>query len=138
MSELLVGIDVGTTRVKALAVGLDGRVVGESEERTPWRHDGACADVDSDALAQLAMMLADRCLDDARVPAGAVVRGIGVTGMAEAGALLDAQGQPCAPTLAWHDPRGLADPIRERVTDEEFWRSCGVRLNSKPSLAKVL
>lgn len=136
--ELLVGIDVGTTRVKALAVTLDGTVVGESEERTPWRHDGACADVDSDVLADLSITLADRCLDDPRVTAGSVVRGIGVTGMAEAGALLDAHGRPCAPTLAWHDPRGLADPIRASVTDAEFWRSCGVRLNSKPSLAKVL
>lgn len=136
--ELLVGIDVGTTRVKALAVTVDGRVVGESEARTPWRHDGACADIDADVLADLAMSLADRSLEDPRVPPGSVVRGIGVTGMAEAGALLDAQGRPCAPTLAWHDPRGLAEPIRERTTDEEFWRTCGVRLNSKPSLAKVL
>lgn len=136
--ELLVGIDVGTTRVKALAVCLDGRVVGESEAPTPWRHDGACADIDSDTLAQLAMTVADRCLDDPRVPAESTVRGIGVTGMAEAGALLDGEGRPCAPTLAWHDPRGLAGPIRERVSSEEFWRACGIRLNSKPSLAKVL
>lgn len=58
--------------------------------------------------------------------------------MAEAGALLDAAGRPCAPTLVWHDPRGLSDPIRARVSREEFWRACGIRLNSKPSLAKVL
>ena len=138
MSDLLVGIDVGTTRVKALAVGLDGHVVGEAEAPTPWRHDGACADVDSDVLASVAMTVADSCLDDPRVPADATVRGVGVTGMAEAGALLDASGRPCAPTLVWHDPRGLAEPIRARVGREEFWRACGIRLNSKPSLAKVL
>lgn len=138
MSELLVGIDVGTTRIKALAVTLDGSVVGEADAPTPWRHDGACADIESDVLAHLAMTVADHCLDGPRVPAGSVVRGIGVTGMAEAGALLDEAGRPCAPTLAWHDPRGLADPIRERVAREEFWRACGIRLNSKPSLAKVL
>lgn len=136
--ELLVGIDVGTTRVKALAVSLGGEVVGEAEAPTPWRHEGACADIDSDVLAHVAMTVADRSLDDPRVPPGSTVRGIGVTGMAEAGALLDAEGHPCAPTLAWHDPRGLAGPIRERVADEEFWRACGIRLNSKPSLAKVL
>ena len=95
--ELLVGIDVGTTRVKALAVSLDGRGRGESEAPTPWHHEGACADIDSDDLARLAMTVADRCLDDARIPASSAVRGIGVTGMAEAGALLDAQGRPCAP-----------------------------------------
>lgn len=138
MAELLVGIDVGTTRIKALAVSLDGTVVGEREAPTPWHHDGACADIDSDVLATLAMSVADACLDDPRVPAGAIVRGIGVTGMAEAGVLLDAAGRPCAPTLVWHDPRGLVEPIRARVSDEDFWRACGVRLNSKPSLPKVL
>lgn len=138
MTELLVGIDVGTTRVKALAVTRTGAVVGEAEETTPWRHEGACADIDARLLADVAMRVADRSLDDARIPVDAVVRGVGVTGMAEAGALLDAGGEPCAPTLVWHDPRGLADPIRARVSREEFWRTCGVRLNSKPSLAKIL
>lgn len=138
MGDLLVGIDVGTTRVKALAVALDGTVVGEAEAITPWRHDGACADIDADVLADVAMSVADRALDDARVPAQGVVRGIGITGMAEAGALLDASGRPCAPTLVWHDPRGLVEPIRARVGREEFWRACGIRLNSKPSLAKIL
>lgn len=138
MSELLVGIDVGTTRVKAVSVTASGDVVGEAEQPTPWRHDGACADIDAGLLAEVAMSVADLSLDDERVPAGAVVRGVGVTGMAEAGALLDADGRPCAPTLVWHDPRGLAEPIRARVSREEFWRTCGIRLNSKPSLAKVL
>jgi sugar (pentulose or hexulose) kinase len=138
MSELLVGVDVGTTRVKALAVSPQGLVLGEAEAPTPWRLDGACADVDSDVLAGVAMSVADSCLDDARVPTGSQVRAVGVTGMAEAGALLDRAGRPCAPTLVWHDPRGLAEPIRARVGREEFWRTCGIRLNSKPSLAKVL
>ena len=137
-SDLLVGIDVGTTRVKALAVTLGGQVVGECEAPTPWRHDGACADIESDTLAELAMAVADRSLDGSRVPVESIVRGIGVTGMAEAGALLDAHGRPCAPTLAWHDPRGLVEPIKARVSREDFWRACGIRLNSKPSLAKVL
>jgi sugar (pentulose or hexulose) kinase len=138
MSELLVGIDVGTTRVKALAVTCSGIVVGEAEQTTPWRHDGACADIDADVLADVAMRVADRALDDERIPAGSRVLGVGVTGMAEAGALLDSAGRPCAPTLVWHDPRGLAEPIRARVSREDFWRACGVRLNSKPSLAKIL
>ncbi len=138
MTEVLVGIDVGTTRIKAVAVGVDGAVLGEADAVTPWRHDGACADSDADLLAATAMRVADQCLDDERVPSGARVRGVGVPGIAEAGALLDEHGRPCAPTLAWYDPRGLAEPIRARVTRQEFRRACGIRLNSKPSLAKVL
>lgn len=136
--DVLIGIDVGTTRIKALAVTPAGDVVGEAAATTPWRHDGACADVDADLLARTAMDVADATLDDPRVGAEPSVRGIGVTGIAEAGALLDAEGRPCAPIMAWYDPRGLDGPIRERVEREEFWRTCGIRLNSKPSLAKVL
>ena len=136
--DLLIGIDVGTTRIKALAVTPSGDVVGEAAHTTPWRHEGACADVDAQVLAATAMQVASATLDDRRSPAHATVRGIGVTGIAEAGALLDAAGQPCAPILAWYDPRGLDAPIRAVVSREEFWRTCGIRLNSKPSLAKVL
>lgn len=135
---LLIGIDVGTTRIKALAVTLAGDVLGESDAPTPWRYDGPCADVDARLLADTAVSVALRTLDAPSVPGDADVVGIGVTGIAEAGALLDASGTPCAPVLAWYDPRGLADPIRARVTPEDFWRHCGIRLNSKPSLAKVL
>lgn len=136
--EILVGVDVGTTRIKALAVGLDGSVLGEAHAITPWHHDGPCADIDPQLLADTAIDVAARTLEAAGVPADGLVRGIGVTGMAESGALLDVLGKPCAPMLAWYDPRGLADPVRATVTREEFWRHCGVRLNSKPSLAKVL
>ena len=137
-SDVLVGVDVGTTRIKALAVALDGTVLGEADAVTPWRHDGPCADVDPRVLADAAIDVAVRSLDDPRVPPTAPVRGIGVTGIAEAGALLDVDGSPCAPMLAWYDPRGRAEPIRARVQARDFWRHCGIRLNSKPSLAKVL
>ncbi len=38
---LVVGIDAGTTRVKALAVDLSGRVVAQAAEPTPWVRSGA-------------------------------------------------------------------------------------------------
>jgi sugar (pentulose or hexulose) kinase len=63
---------------------------------------------------------------------------VGATGIAEAGVLLDDHGQPCAPALAWFDPRGDAARIREAVSPREFQRATGRRLNSKPSVAKIL
>src|SRR4051812_45870796 len=36
-SPVLVGIDVGTTRVKAVAIDLQGNVQAEAAEHTPWR-----------------------------------------------------------------------------------------------------
>jgi sugar (pentulose or hexulose) kinase len=66
------------------------------------------------------------------------VRAIGVTGIAETGALLDGSGQPVAPALAWFDPRGLAGAIKEVVSPRDFQRATGGGgLNSKPSIAKI-
>ena len=44
--DLVVGIDAGTTRVKALAVDLSGRVVAQAAEPTPWVRSGAEAQMD--------------------------------------------------------------------------------------------
>lgn len=133
--QVLVGVDAGTTSVKALAVGLDGSVLGESSTPTPWRHDGPLADADAHDLAGVAIATAAEAADQV----GDVdVIGIGVTGIAEAGALVDAAGDPCAPVLAWFDPRGDSAAVRAAVTPRDYQRATGRRLNSKPSLMKIL
>jgi sugar (pentulose or hexulose) kinase len=43
---LLLGVDIGTTRVKALALTPDGTEVGAAERVTPWNHAGRHTDVD--------------------------------------------------------------------------------------------
>ena len=134
--DLVVGLDVGTTRVKALAVGLDGTVVAEHAIETPWVHRGAEAEVDPALLAGTAVEVLTVLA--AAFPDGAHVLGIGVTGIAEAGVLIDADGTPLAPALAWHDPRGDVETLRTAIGREAFHATIGMRLNSKPSIAKIL
>jgi len=138
--EILVGVDVGTTSIKALAVSPDGRVLGEASRPTPWRHDGARADVHPTLLADTAVAV---CADAATTAAAAaggtsVVRSVGVTGIAETGALLDARGAPCAPALAWFDPRGDAQAVKDAIGRTPFQRATGTRLNSRLSICKIL
>lgn len=135
---LFVGLDVGTTSLKAVAVDLAGTVVGESALPTPWRHRGAESDCDPGELAAVARRVLAGVVDDARFPSGVPVRGVGVTGMAEAGVLLDADGRVCAPALAWHDPRGEVELLEREIGHDAFHRHVGMRLNSKPSVAKIL
>jgi sugar (pentulose or hexulose) kinase len=66
------------------------------------------------------------------------VLGLGVTGMAEAGVLLDASGRALGPILAWHDPRGDLETIRREIGQEAFERTVGMPLDATPSLAKIL
>ncbi len=134
--QILVGVDCGTTSIKALAVSLSGEVLALASRPTPWRHHGPNSDIDPRVLADTAIAV---CAEAAgSVPGGVEVVGIGTTGIAEAGILLDSHGEPCAPTLAWFDPRGEAGPIKEVVSRRDFQRATGRRLNSKPSFAKIV
>ena len=133
--QILVGVDCGTTSIKAVAVGLDGTVVSSASRPTPWHHQGPNSDIDPTVLAETAIAV---CAEAADAVEDSTVAAIGVTGIAECGALLDARGRPCAPALAWFDPRGDASPIKAVVSRAEFQRATGRRLNSKPSFAKIM
>ena len=139
-TEVLVGVDVGTTSVKAIACSLSGAVLASASMPTPWRRDGPHADIDPRELADVTIAVCADVASDERLgsPGSAVVRGIGVTGIAETGVLLDSAGNPCAPALAWFDPRGDVQALRDRIDRTEFQRATGVRLNSKPSIAKIM
>ncbi len=132
---MLIGVDVGTTRVKAVAIDPDGRTLGGAERHTPWQRDDAGhAEIDPIALATLVKAVcADAVsgLDDR-------VLGIGVTGMAETGVLTDGSGRPLAPAIAWHDPRGDVDAIERELGAETFQSVTGLPLTALPSLSKLL
>jgi sugar (pentulose or hexulose) kinase len=134
--EVLVGVDVGTTSIKALAVTPEGEILSWASRETPWRHHGPLADADPRELASVTIAV---CAEAASAAGPEVlVRSVGVTGIAEAGVLIDGAGAACAPALAWFDPRGDAAAVRAVVEARDFQRATGRRLNSKPSLMKVL
>lgn len=131
--EVLLGVDVGTSSIKAVAVDPSGRVLASHAQPTPWHHEGPHFDIEPRLLADAVITVLSRAAEQAD---GHVV-GIGVTGIGETGILLDGSGQPCAPALAWFDPRGDASRVKAAVSDVEFRRATGMRLNSKPSIAKI-
>lgn len=98
---LLLGVDVGTSRVKALLVDGDGTACGAAAVDTPFTAGPAGTEMTVDALLSALRRVLDG-LGDARGRVAAV----GVAGLAESGAPLDAGGRPLAPVIAWHDPRG--------------------------------
>jgi len=101
--ELLLGLDVGTTSVKAAVVTLDGAEVAHGRTRLPWRRVPTGAEVDPALLVATALEAASEALRAA--PDGRVL-GVGVASMAETGILLDRRGEPVLPAIAWHDSRG--------------------------------
>jgi sugar (pentulose or hexulose) kinase len=137
---ILIGVDIGTARIKALGLGLDGSELALVEQATPWARTGNQAEMDPAELAGLIRaIVAAIPAEVARADHGGVeVVAIGVTGMAEAGVLLDERGRALGRILAWHDPRGDVDVVRREIGEDVFQRASGMPLNAQPSLPKIL
>ena len=118
----LVGIDLGSTSLKAVVYDLEGRAVAsgsrateqdhpspEHPEWTVWQPDniwGGAAAALRDAVAQL---------DDP-----SLIRGVAVTGMGMDGVPMDEEGQCLYPFISWHDARTAPqfEWWREHITAE--------------------
>jgi sugar (pentulose or hexulose) kinase len=100
---VLLGLDCGTTAVKAAAFDASGRQLARGRAPTPWRAVPTGAELDPDDLLAAAAAAAREAVAAA---GGGRVAAIGVAGMAETGVLLDGRGRPAVPSIAWYDTRG--------------------------------
>jgi len=147
-SSIVVGLDIGTTSSKAVArlVAASASRPGRpyAEQPTPWQTDArGQTEIHPNRLVSLAVDLIGSAVRAAESAWGPVrVRGIGVTGLAESGVLLDAAGQPAAPVIAWFDHRGgheIEQLAREAPGfPAAFERTTGLRWSSQATLAKLL
>lgn len=135
MTDLLLGLDVGTTYTKAAVVTTDGVERSHGRAPTPWRPVPTGAEMDPRDLADAAVRAAREAIE--RAPEGTVV-GVGVTSMAETGALLDREGDPVVPMIAWHDTRaeGEARELAEAVGADRFTERTGLPPSRLCSLSK--
>ncbi len=142
-TEVVVGLDLGTTSSKALVRDLRGCRCALAEASTPWATVGTGTETTAPALLELAVELLCRAVEAAEQRIGSVrVRGVGVTGFAESGVLLDADGEPCAPVIAWFDQRGERElrriGARASMLPEQFVRRVGLPWDCQASVAKLL
>lgn len=140
MNEYVVGVDVGSTSIKLLVAGGDGRQVLVVSRRSPWTNGGhGHAEMPAAVVVDTVRELAREA--DAVLMAEAPYRvlALGVSGMAEAGVLLDAEGEAAAPIMAWFDPRG-ADEIAATPASfrAEFLGRTGLPVGPLASIAKIL
>ena len=102
-SPVVVGIDAGTTAVKAVAFSLDGAQVAASHRGVPLAH-GPRGEVECDMAASWDAAAA--CLREVTdALAGRDVLAVGVTGQGDGLWMLDAERRPVRPTPCWMDGR---------------------------------
>lgn len=103
---LLIGVNVGTTWIKAGLIDLGGRELEQASVPTRWRRLATGGEASpGDFLQSVRQVLAELL---AAAPAGEVA-GVGVTSMAETAILLDRDGQAIGPSVAWFDRRAADD-----------------------------
>jgi sugar (pentulose or hexulose) kinase len=135
VSALLLGLDVGTTAVKAAVIDADGHELAHGRARTPWQEVPTGAELDPGALLERTREAAREAIDAA--PGGEIAAS-GVASLAETGVLLDAHGRPAVPAIAWHDSRGGAEAerLRRDIGDPEFATHTGLPISELCTLAK--
>ena len=139
-TDLLLGVDIGTSDTKVLATTLDGREIAWVAAATRWNtRAGSLTETDPDQLYTAVLALAEQAVAAAERLSGPVrVRGIATTGLGEAGVLLDRQHEPVYPIIAWFDPRGSQE-FEKLDADvlEQFRGRTGLPLSPLASIAKL-
>lgn len=105
------GFDLGTTVTKLTVLAEHGATLADLSVATSWDEPGdGCAERDPHAVVAAVEDLLARAATTVGAGNGPHdpldIRSIGFTSMAESGVLVDADGQPRSPVIAWFDPRG--------------------------------
>ncbi|HEU4672444.1 MAG TPA: FGGY family carbohydrate kinase, partial [Candidatus Limnocylindrales bacterium] len=136
MTDVAIGLDIGSTHVKAVVVDPGAGVVTVARRSTPTRTDGRGTVHPFGALVRTAEEVVAEAaggLDPERVA------GLGIASFAEAGVPLDGRGEPLDDVLAWFDPRPATQARRlaEAVGDAALFDRTGLRPEAKVTLAKL-
>jgi xylulokinase len=128
---LLLGLDIGTTRIKAVVIDAAGRERAVSVP-TPFGRSAEGIDM---GVADLRRALGD--VLSALGPERQRVAAVGVAGLAESGAPMR-EGRALAPIIAWHDGRGEETVASlERRFGPALARWTGRRVRTVSSVAKL-
>jgi xylulokinase len=130
VKPLLLGIDLGTTNIKALLVEYGGKTVAEGAAAVTVRHlaDGG-AEQDIGEIWKATCAAISQAVSGAN---GAPVSAIGISSQGGAMQLLDPSDRPVGPVIGWQDSR--AKPWNEALTAERGtewfarrsgWAGCG-------------
>lgn len=105
MADAFIGLDLGTTGIKAVAFDGDDNEIARATLPTPTRSlPHGSAEYDGDELWETAAAVL-RTVTSELDEAGHRAVALATASMGEAGVLVDGAGRPTAPIITWFDPR---------------------------------
>ncbi len=138
IDPLLVGLDIGSTNIKAVVFEADGRIVARAAQKTPTHFPRpGWAYYDPTELWQTTAAVLRAAT--AQVDQPARIASVGVASVGETGVLLDAQGTPLYEMIAWYDSRSEAQGARlaAQLGTERVYATTGLAPQAIFSLCKL-
>lgn len=138
-AEVVVGIDLGTSAVKVLAVTTEGREVAEGSEFygliTPQPE---FVEQDADVVYLATMRVLERVLADVRLR-GSDVIAIGFSSAMHGVVAVDTNGEPISRVITWMDRRAaaIADAWHNDGTGNDLYARTGAPMHPMLPLAKI-
>jgi xylulokinase len=139
MKPLLVGVDVGTTNIKAVLFEPDGQPVAEASVPTPTHYpQPTWAYYQADELWQGTVTALRQAITQVDNPNR--IASVAVASMGEAAVPLDAHGQPTYDVVAWFDQRtqAQADWLDRAIGRDRLFDITGLSLQPIFGLCKLL
>ncbi|MGD0861147.1 MAG: FGGY family carbohydrate kinase [Candidatus Limnocylindrales bacterium] len=142
----LIGVDVGSTHIKAVLVAPGSGAVHVARRATVTHavRGGGAYHRPDELLGAVESAIAECVVASGAAGAagsgGARPVAIGIASMAEAGVPLDVHGRPVGEILAWFDPRPApqADWLERRIGAPALFARTGLRPEAKYTLPKLL
>ncbi|MGD0879072.1 MAG: FGGY family carbohydrate kinase [Anaerolineales bacterium] len=138
--DFYLGLDIGTTNCKVVAVDRQGQISASASARTPVckSSDNGIAEYDAKMLWKVGARLVRQVVE--KLGSVQNVAGLAVASMGESGVLVDKAGSPLASIPTWYDHR--TQPWtgwwRERLTETEIYDITGLPLDYLYSVNKIL
>src|SRR6056300_1731736 len=120
-----IGIDVGTSSIKALLVSPTGEVLASSNPQYPFQTPAPLwAETDPEVWWHATCAALKELLEDQKPES---IAGVGLTGQMHGLVLLDQEGQPLRPCIMWNDQRSYkeCDEMTESIGESEVLRITG-------------
>ncbi|MFF1539436.1 L-fuculokinase [Microbacterium sp. NPDC058269] len=136
----VIGLDLGTSGVRAVAFAADGRMVGGASAPLTLRRDGrGRVELDAEEIIAAAEKVVRAAAADA-AQLGDAVQAIGFSVLGEAVVPVDESGLPLAPVAVSMDTRGIepAVALGARLGDGRFTAVTGQPLHGMFSIFKIM
>lgn len=135
MTGAIIGIDVGTTSVKAAVLAQDGTVLDRFTQAYPTLRPGGHVEQDPDAWVRL--------VDTALAKfSGHDVSAIGLCSQANTHVFVEAGGAPLCPAILWQDGRAATEAaeLNDRVTEaqKQAWWGAPMPIDASHALSRML